>query len=111
MNARLFQEFRAMQLAVKGSKGTISINWHSLIIEGIDMIEIGDNAVISEICLDKDYVCVSIFDSHSYMPITMLSDDIIEEVVDTLRAKAVEIANCDIMVNLNGEWDRNQIRH
>ena len=112
MKAITFQEFRAMQLAVigacviagRGNKVT------RLTLEGIDEIEVGDNAVINEISLHRDVVTLSICGAETDMPITMLSDDIIEEIIDTMRAKAVDIANCDIMVNGRGEWDKNEVR-
>lgn len=112
MNARLFQEFRAMQMAVIGacaSKGQKDVK--ALYIEGIDAIELGDNALITEICLDKDIVTINMFDNNSYAPINNFSDDIIEEIVDTMRAKALDIAGTDVMVNFNGEMDYSQIRY
>ena len=111
MNARLFQEFRAMQLAVKGAllnKSRTDVK--ELLIEGIDSIPIGDNALIDTILLDKDVVNVNIFNVNSFMPIHYLSDYIIEWVVDTMRAKALDIAGTDVMVSLNGEMDYKQIR-
>ena len=111
MNARLFQEFRAMQLAVKGAllkKNRTDVK--ELLIEGIDAIAIGDNALIDTILLDKDIVNVNIFDANSLMPITYLSDRVIEDIIDTMRAKALDIAGTDVMVNLNGEIDYTQIR-
>lgn len=112
MNASLFQEFRVMQLAIKGAlamKGRTDVK--ELLIEGIDAIGIGDNALIDTILLDKDVVNVNIFSANSLMPIHFLSDGIIEEIVDTMRAKALDIADTDVMVNLNGEMDYKQIRY
>lgn len=111
MDAKLLQEFRAMQLAVKGSllnKNRTDVK--ELLIEGIDSIPIGDNALIDTILLDKDVVNVNIFDTNSLMPIHYLSDSIIEYIIDTMRAKALDIAGTDVMVNLNGEMDLKQIR-
>ena len=57
MNASLLQDFRAMQLAVKGAlamKGVTDVK--ELLIEGTDSIPIGDNALIDTILLDKDVV-------------------------------------------------------
>lgn len=112
MNARLFQEFRAMQLAVKGAcsiKGQKDVT--KLYLEGIDSIEFGDNALINEILLDKDIVNVNIFDANSLTPIHHFSDSIIEDIIYTMRAKALEIAGTDVMVNLNGELANDQIRY
>lgn len=112
MNARLFQEFRAMQLAVKGALANNGYpNVNKLIVEGMNTIELGDNAIIDEICLDKDIVNINIFDTNSYTPITTFSDDIIEEIVDTMRAMALEMTNTDVMVNLKGELADNQVRY
>lgn len=111
MDAKLLQEFRAMQLAVKGSllnKNRTDVK--ELLIEGTDSIPIGDNALIDTILLDNDVVNVNIFNVNSFMPIHYLSDDIIEWIVDTMRAKALDIAGTDVMVNLNGEMDLKQIR-
>lgn len=110
MNATLFQEFRAMQLAVKGASGKASSNWSALILEGIDSIPIGDNAEINEVCLNKDYVNVSVCDVNSLIPINILADEVLEEIICAMRAKALEIANCDVMVNGYGELAPNQIR-
>ena len=110
MNAKLLQEFRAMQLAVKGAllnKNRTDVK--ELLIEGTDSIPIGDNALIDTILLDKDVVNVNIFNVNSFMPIHYLSDNIIEWIVDTMRAKALDIAGTDVMVNLNGEMDLKQI--
>ena len=111
MNASLLQDFRAMQLAVKGAlamKGRTDVK--ELLIEGTDSIPIGDNALIDTILLDKDVVNVNIFNVNSFMPIHYLSDDIIEWIVGTMRAKALDIADTDVMVNLNGGMDYKQIR-
>ena len=111
MDAKLLQEFRAMQLAVKGAllkKNRTDVK--ELLIEGIDAIAIGDNALIDTILLDKDVVNVNIFDTNSLMPIHYLADSIIEDIIDTMRAKALDIAGTDVMVNLNGEMDLKQIR-
>jgi hypothetical protein len=111
MDAKLLQEFRTMQLAVKGALAMKSrIDVEELLIEGIDSIAIGDNALIDTILLDKDIVNVNIFNVNSLMPIHFLSDGIIEEIVDTMRAKALDIAGTDVMVNFKGEIDYKQIR-
>ena len=111
MNARLFQEFRAMQLAVKGALNDKYKGANKLIIEGMISIELGDNAIIDEVCLDKDFVNVNIFNKNSYAPITCFSDEIVEEIVDTMRAKALDMAGLDVMVNFKGELAPNQLRY
>ena len=109
MNASILQEFRAMQLAVKGAcAGKDDVK--ELYIEGIDAIELGDNALITAIHLDKDIVNINLFDYNSYAPISNFSEEIIEEIVDTMRAKALDICNRDVMVNCKGELSKDTWR-
>ena len=111
MNSRLFQEFRAMQLAIKGAcSGEGKPSVIVLFLGGIDGIKLGDNAKINEIHLDIDYVNINIFETNSLTPITAFSDEIIEEIIDTMRAKALEISGTDVMVNLKGELSPLQLR-
>ena len=104
MDANILQDFRAMQLAVVGanymrySEGT-----NCLYLEGIDKISIGDNIEITEISLHTDYVLVSINDIHSFVPLKNLSYSIITEVIATLKAKALDIVNRDVIVNGEGK--------
>jgi hypothetical protein len=102
MKAITLQNFRAMQLAVKGACGTKA---ETLILTGIDCIPLGSDCEIIEVKLDIDAVVVKLnySESETYLPIHCLSDDVVEEIADTLRAKAVEIAHRDVMVNGNGE--------
>lgn len=102
MKAITLQNFRAMQLAVKGACGTKA---ETLILNGIDCIPLSSDCEIIEIKLDIDAVAIKLnySESESYLPIHCLSDDVVEEITDTLRAKAVEIAHRDVMVNGKGE--------
>jgi hypothetical protein len=102
MKAITLQNFRAMQLAVKGACGTKA---ESLILNGIDCIPLSSDCEIIEIKLDIDAVAIKLHysESESYLPIHCLADDVVEEITDTLRAKAVEIAHRDVMVNGKGE--------
>lgn len=102
MKAITLQNFRAMQLAVKGACGTKA---DALILNGIDCIPLGSDCEIIEIKLDIDAVAIKMLysKSESYLPIHCLADDVVEEITDTLRAKAVEIARRDVMVNGKGE--------
>lgn len=104
MKPKTLQTFRTMQLAVKGACAPKSVNYLSL--NGIDAIDIGDNLRIISIDLDRDLVVVEMGEDsnvESYMPLNVLSDDVIEEIIDTMQAKAVDIANRDVMVNGHGE--------
>ena len=99
MNANTLQDFRAMQLAVKGA----STNASFLLLEGSDCIFIGDKIEIREVSLENDSVVVYINDIASYMPIQNLSDCLIEELITILREKALLISGRDVMVNDKGE--------
>lgn len=102
MKAITLQNFRAMQLAVKGACCTKA---ESLILNGIDCIPLSSDCEIIAVKLDIDAVVIKLLysEEESYLPIHCLSDDVVEEITDTLRAKAVEIAHRDVMVNGNGE--------
>lgn len=102
MKAITLQNFRAMQLAVKGACGT---HTEKLILNGIDCIPMGSDCEIIEIKLDIDAVVIRLIysENETYLPIHCLSDELVEEITDTLRAKAVELAHRDVMVTGNGE--------
>jgi hypothetical protein len=105
MNASLLQEFRAMQLAIKGA-GMLKSNgitiFDKLLLDGIDSIELGEHVKIIEICLDTDEVVIETYGT-TYLRLSKLSDDIIEELISIMRAKALEIADKDVLVNSKGE--------
>lgn len=104
MKPKTLQTFRAMQLAIKGACSPKSVNY--LTLSGIDTISIGDSLEITAIDLDRDIVVVEMGEDskiESYMPINVLSDDVVEEIIDTMQYKAVDIADRDVMVNGNGE--------
>lgn len=104
MNANILQDFRAMQIAVVGAHN-MRYNQipNDLILEGTDQINIGDNINIVEISLHIDYVLVAIEGIRSLMPLKNLSYGIITEVTATLKAKALDIANRDVVVNGKGK--------
>lgn len=104
MNANILQDFRAMQIAVVGAHN-MRFNQipNELVLEGTDQINIGDNINIVEVCLHIDYVLVAIEDIHSLMPLKNLSYGVITEIIATLKAKALDIANRDVMVNGKGK--------
>ena len=104
MNANILQDFRVMQIAFFGAYAMKhNASPSCLLLEGIDCITIGDNIEIIEIHLHIDYVVVAISGVRSFMPITNLSDNVMADVIATLKSKALEIANRDIMVNGKGE--------
>ena len=102
MKAITLQNFRAMQLAVRGA---FLQPTSGLILSGIDTIAIADDCDIVEISTELDLVSVRILstETETTMPIHSLSEEIIEEIIATMRAKAVEIAGLDVIVNGYGE--------
>lgn len=107
MKPKTLQTFRTMQLAVKGACHPKSVSY--LTLDGIDAIELGDNLRIISIDLDRDLVVVEMGEDsnvESFMPLNVLSDDVIEEIIDTMQAKAVDIADRDVMVNGHGEMSK-----
>lgn len=105
MNASLLQEFRAMQLAIKGAGMLISNGktiFDKLMLSGIDAVELGEHVKVIEISLDTDEVVIETYGT-SYLRLSKLSDDVIEELISIMRAKALEIADRDVLVNSKGE--------
>ena len=103
MKATLLQEFRAMQLAIKGACSPKSVNF--LTLNGVDCIELGDTMRINAIDLDRDIVSVEVMDTdiESFMCLSVFSKEVGEDIVSAMRAKAVEIAEVDVMVNFRGD--------
>lgn len=103
MKATLLQEFRAMQLAIKGACSPKSVNF--LTLNGVDCIELGDTMRINAIDLDRDIVSVEVMDTdiENFMCLSVFSNEVVEDIVSTMRAKAVEIAEVDVMVNFRGD--------
>ena len=105
MNASHLQEFRAMQLAIKGA-GMLRSNgktiFDKLMLDGIDAVELGEHVKIIEICLNTDEVLIETYGT-TYLRLNKLSDDVIEELISIMRAKALEIADKDVFVNSKGE--------
>lgn len=112
MKAITLQNFRAMQLAVKGA--CKSSKTETLILQGVDCIRMGDRCEITAISLDYDIVTFKLTynESESCLPLNCLADEVIEEITDTMKAKALEIAHRDVMVNLAGELtnDKDNVR-
>lgn len=105
MNASLLQEFRAMQLAIKGAGMLISNGktiFDKLMLDGIDAIELGEHVKIIEICLNTDEVLIETYGT-TYLRLSKLSDDVIEMLISIMRAKALEIADRDVLINSKGE--------
>jgi hypothetical protein len=105
MNASLLQEFRAMQLAIKGAgmlKSNGITNFDNLLLDGIDAVELGEHVKVIEIGLNTDEVVIETYGT-TYLRLSKLSDDVIEELISIMRAKALEIADRDVLVNSKGE--------
>jgi hypothetical protein len=104
MNARILQDFRVMQIAAAyAHQMRYNQTPNSLLLEGIDRISIGDNINIVEIYLHTDYVLVAIEDICSLVPLKNLSDDVVVEIIATLKAKALDLTSRDVIVNGNGK--------
>lgn len=82
--------FREAQLAVLGANGGRT---SKVVPEGMQIIPIGDNLEITEICLDKPYVVVRFGEDgpESYCPIEKFSEAIIDEIIGYLREVAFEL--------------------
>ena len=105
MNASLLQEFRAMQLAIKGAGMLISNGetiFDKLMLDGIDAIELGEHVKVIEISLNTDDVVIETYGT-TYLRLSNLSDDVIEKLISIMRAKALEIADKDVLVNSKGK--------
>lgn len=107
MKATLLQEFRAMQLAIKGACSPKSVNF--LTLNGVDCIELGDTMRINAIDLDRDIVSVEVMDTdiENFMCLSVFSNEVVEDIIDIMRAKAVEIAEVDVMVDFKGDLSNN----
>jgi len=107
MKANTLLTFRAMQLAIIGAEVLrASRKVDTLILNGIDTIVIGDNIEITEVSLVKDVVLVTIGETSSYVCIRSLSDEVVDEIIETMSVKALDLADYDVMVeanNLEGE--------
>jgi hypothetical protein len=73
-----------------------------LMLDGIDAIELGEHVKVIEICLNTDEVLIETYGT-TYLRLSKLSDDVIEELISIMRAKALEIADKDVLVNSKGE--------
>jgi hypothetical protein len=93
------QEFRLMQLAVKGASSQ-SHYWKYLYLEGVDIISLGVGIDITKISLIEDTIIVNILENEFVLPIKSISIDLINEICGLMREKALFIADNDIMVHL-----------
>lgn len=87
MNPRrdlLLRDYAIMQYAAIGKFG---IDCKKILLEGIQRIPLGDNFEINEISCVCDYVNATLHDSdesvNSAIDISLLSDDMIEEILNT----------------------------
>lgn len=93
------QMFRAMQLAIKGA--LMSADFDILVLEGIDRIQIGMDTYIDEIPLDGDFVTIDVYGTSSQIDLKHLSDAIIDDIINTMLVKSLEMANKDVIVSGN----------
>lgn len=98
MKAILIQDFRVAQLAIKGA----DTNAQFLELNGVDSISFGDRGEITEVSLEYDLVTISVEDINNIVSIRSLSEQIVEDVISVMKAKAVELANKEVMVDING---------
>lgn len=101
MDAKLLQEFRAMQLAVKGSYNGRNVD--ELILQDIDRISVSYDFEIVGISLDTDLVIISLVETERHCQLNVFSDNVINDIINTMRCKALEIADKDVRVNVKGE--------
>ena len=108
MKAETLYEFRVAQLAVKGS---LNQPINSLLLEGIDAVQLeygNESILITEVSLNNDTIVIQINDTQAPMSIKIFDDNVIKEVTDRMKNKALELAIKDVMVNGKGELLDNQ---
>lgn len=99
MDALQLRNFRVGQLALKGAYSNKEIEY--LYLNGIDKIYLSDELSISEISLIEDKVIVGIEENNGLtLDINKLSNNVITDITETLFAKALEIANKEVIVNV-----------
>jgi hypothetical protein len=99
MDALQLRNFRVGQLALKGAYPNKEVDYLYLI--GIDKIYLSDELSISEISLIEDKVIVGIEENNGLtLDINKLSNNVITDIIETLFAKALEIANKEVIVNV-----------
>ena len=98
MKAILIQDFRIAQLAIKGAV----TNTQFLELDGVDTIPFGDVGEITEVSLEHDVVTISVEDINNVVNIRCLAECIIEDVIFIMKAKALELADKEVMVDING---------
>lgn len=103
IKATLLEEFRAMQLAIKGACSPKTINF--LTLNNADCIELGDTMRINAIDLDRDIVSVEVMDTdiENFMCLSVFSDEVVKDIVKIMRTRAVEIGEVDVKVMFNGD--------
>ena len=104
MDAKILQDFRVAQLAVKGAyfikhKGNTNI----VLLEGIDVIPLSDCVNIACILLDNDIVTIDFGGNLTNVEIDNFSDMVIVELTNKLREVALELTDRDVRVNGKGE--------
>jgi hypothetical protein len=64
---------------------------------------------INAIDLDRDIVSVEVMDTdiENFMCLSVFSNEVVEDIVRTMRAKAVEIAEVDVMIDFKGDLSNN----
>lgn len=98
MKAILLQDFRVAQLAIKGA----DTNAQFLELDELNSISFGDMGEITEVSLEHDVVTISVESINNIVNIRCLSDSVVEDVISVMKAKAVELADKMVMVDING---------
>ena len=87
---QLFNEFRVAQLALKSSGD----NQNLLILGNIDQIPLPNSYLyLCEVYLNRDLVRLNFGVNEIDMPLTALSDSVIDMIVTTMKRKALELAD------------------
>ena len=101
MDTLQLRNFRVGQLAVKGACAYSNKEVEYLYLDGIDKIYLSDELSISEISLIEDKVIVGIEENNGLtLDINKLSNNVITNITESLFAKALEIANKEVIVNV-----------
>lgn len=98
MKTETLVNFRVAQLALIGASENREID--RFIFDNLQSVSYGDNMTIVEVSLEKDLVVVEVNDTdvQSYLPIYLMSDEVVEEITETMKICALELADREPLI-------------